>query len=301
MRLSREERNRIIDEVRHEVYRDIYRLLSSGDTAKLKKHLENELKTFEEIKSIIIHRVDDDLVRCEAKNDNIICKVKQKDGSWKQLNETDIGKLHMMKYVSRDKESYGLDCKPLNNTIDCNYVSKSKLEKIEKPKLPEKISWTGVPGFNYVVCSADKNMLHCEGSPELVWGELENEIEEKNYVYNKKKDKWEEKITKKTITEDAIIGDISFDVDAKKISFTTATEPDLDGLTFIEMPDVTRKKGHLVVLGRQMKGKPYIKREWESLKWVRDEDAGRIGQGIGSKRRKTFYDIEDIYGNPLEE
>jgi hypothetical protein len=152
-KITREERLRIIGEARKEIYQDLYDIFKDGDIADVRKTLRHELQVMKEADIAVIHTVGDDQVRCVVENDAIICSVKEgKD--WRRLNKNEVNRPHVMQYIDREGNSYGLDCKKMGDTIDCNFVAKEKLEKAEKPFIPQgyNIKWTGPPGFQHMRC-----------------------------------------------------------------------------------------------------------------------------------------------------
>ena len=293
-KISREDRAKLVKEVKKEVYAELIDIFKEKDISDVRKTLRSELKAMKEAEIAVIHHIGDDQVRCVAEKDSIVCSVK--DGKdWKPLNKHNVNKVHVMQYADRNDNFYGLDCKKIKDNIDCNFVSKERLEKAEKPFIPEGygIRWTGPPGFQRVRCSVEDNQLTCKGSSETILGMGEEVVDIKSPDhFNKKTGQWE---IGETIKEGrqvpAIKGEVPFEETGKLISLTTAGEKDLDGITFIELSE-EGKSGRLVAY--VLKGKPFMEREPESKMWVSDEDAGRIGQGYSKNRRKVNFEDSDM-------
>ena len=108
-KISHSEKQKLTEDIKREVYSDLYRALSKGNVKDFKEYLQDELHQMELADFAIVHHVGDDEVRCHADKDVIQCKVKE-DNTWKPINEEPVDELHLMQYVDRDKECYGFDC-----------------------------------------------------------------------------------------------------------------------------------------------------------------------------------------------
>ncbi len=301
-------------EVKSEIYDDIANAVAKGDK-DLKDFVDRASRGLKHTDFSIKHFPGDDEVRCKCKDGKFFCEHKGEDG-WKKINKHALDSVRFIKYVSRppEKFEYGLHCKYLDDskTVDCNYIRKDRLK--EPKNMPDNIKWDGPPGFDFVECinpldSGD--FLQCDGSVEKILG-LESKVEEK-FVYDDAKEEWIPK--RDTVKEHAYVDEKKFNqfniskkgkvdgkykedeaVLGKMVSLTTEQEPDLDGITTLEVTEkehrgTKKNPNRLIIVSGTLEGKPFKADEPESLHWTDDEEyASFIGQGDGHHRHKSEFD-----------